>query len=129
MARESTKPTDKAQEPQAIREMNVLWITAGLGCDGETVAVTAATQPSIEDIVMGGLPGLPTVNFLNPFYARENGDEFLRYLYLAREGQLDPFILVIEGSIPNEEIKDEGYWAAFGADRQTGQPITTCEWI
>jgi hypothetical protein len=69
------------------------------------------------------------VNFLNPFYARENGHEFLRYLYLAREGRLDPFILVIEGSIPNEEIKDEGYWAAFGADQQTGQPITTCEWI
>jgi len=129
MARESTKRNDKTQEPQAIREMNVLWITAGLGCDGESVAITAATQPSIEDIVMGGLPGLPTVNFLNPFYARENGDEFLRYLYLARDGRLNPFILVIEGSIPNEEIKDEGYWAAFGADRETGQPITTCEWI
>ncbi|MCI0662351.1 MAG: hypothetical protein L0220_14870 [Acidobacteria bacterium] len=96
MARESTKRTNKTQEPQAAREMNVLWITAGLGCDGESVAITAATQPSIEDVVLGGLPSLPAVKFLNPFYARENGDEFLRYLYLAREDQLDPFILVTE---------------------------------
>lgn len=109
--------------------MNVLWITAGLGCDGESVAITAATQPSIEDIILGGLPGLPAVNFLNPFYACENGDEFLRYLYLAREGQLDPFILVIEGSIPNEEVKSEGYRAALGNNPATGQPIPTCDWI
>ena len=35
----------------AITEIDVLWITAGLGCDGDTIAMTAATQPSIEDIV------------------------------------------------------------------------------
>ena len=35
-----------------IAELDVLWITAGLGCDGETIAMTAATQPSIEDIVL-----------------------------------------------------------------------------
>ena len=79
----------------SIREIDVLWITAGLGCDGESVALTAATQPSVEDIVLGGLPGLPKVNLHNPFYARENGDEFMRFLELAAEGQLDPFILVI----------------------------------
>jgi hypothetical protein len=51
----------------AITEIDVLWITTGLGCDGESVAITAATQPSIEDIALGGLPGLPKVNFYNPF--------------------------------------------------------------
>ena len=39
------------------------------------------------------------------------------------------FILVVEGSIPDETNKAEGYWAAFGTDPATGQPITTCEWI
>jgi hypothetical protein len=39
---------------QPINEISVLWITAGLGCDGESVALTAATQPSIEDLVLGG---------------------------------------------------------------------------
>ena len=38
-------------------------------------------------------------------------------------------MLVVEGSIPNEKIKKEGYWAALGTDPQTGQPITTNEWI
>ncbi len=113
----------------AIREITILWITAGLSCDGESVALTAATQPSIEDIVLGGIPGIPAVTFHNPFYAFENGDEYIALLERAEEGTLEPFILVIEGSIPNEEIKNEGYWAAFGTDKQTGQPITTCSWI
>ena len=26
----------------AVREFDVLWITAGLGCDGNTIAMTAA---------------------------------------------------------------------------------------
>ena len=61
-----------------IAEIDVLWITAGLGCDGDTIAMTAATQPSIEDIVMGGIPWISKVNFLNPFLSIENGDEFMR---------------------------------------------------
>jgi hydrogenase small subunit len=35
----------------------------------------------------------------------------------------------VEGSIPNEKIKKEGYWAALGTDSKTGQPITTNEWL
>ena len=42
---------DNSSSP--IREIDVLWITAGLGCDGDTIAMTAATQPSIEDILLG----------------------------------------------------------------------------
>ena len=113
----------------ALKKISVLWITAGLGCDGESVALTAATQPSIEDIVCGSLPGLPEVFFLNPFYSYENADEYLEYLEQAAKGKLKPFILVIEGSVPNEDIKEEGYWAALGTDKKTGQPITTNEWI
>ena len=48
---------------------------------------------------------------------------------LAAEGKIDNFILVIEGSIPNETNKTEGYWAGFGTDKESGQPTTTCEWI
>jgi hydrogenase small subunit len=114
---------------QGIKEIDVLWITAGLGCDGDTISITAATQPSIEDLVLGALPGIPKVKFHNPVLAFEAGDEFMSYFHRAAEGQLSPFILVIEGSIPNEQNKDEGYWAALGTDRQTGQPILTCDWI
>ena len=112
-----------------IAEIDVLWITAGLGCDGDTIAMTAATQPSIEDIITGGIPWIPKVNFLNPFLSIENGDEFMHRFHLAAEGKLGPFILVMEGSIPDETNKAEGYWASMGTDAKTGQPITTCEWI
>jgi hydrogenase small subunit len=112
-----------------MEEINILWITAGLGCDGDSVAMTAATQPSIEDIVLGGIPGIPAVRLYHPLLAPEVGDDFLKYFYLAAEGKLEPFILVIEGSIPNENNKAEGYWAAMGTDKTTGQPIPTCDWI
>src|ERR1700751_1385539 len=113
----------------SITEIDILWMTAGLGCDGDTIAVTAATQPSIEDLVLGTFPWIPKVNFHNPFLAYENGEEFVRFFREAAEGRRAPFILVVEGSIPNEKIKEEGYWATFGTDQDTLQPITTCDWI
>jgi hydrogenase small subunit len=112
-----------------IPELDVLWITAGLGCDGDTIAMTAATQPSIEDLLFGALPWTPKVHLHNPFLASEVGDDFMRRFHLAAEGKSNPFILVVEGSIPDETNKPEGYWASFGTDPATGQPITTCEWI
>jgi hydrogenase small subunit len=118
-----------AATPLAIAEIDVLWITAGLGCDGDSIAMTAATLPSIEDVVLGGIPGLPKVKLHNPVLAYEVGDDFMRHFELASEGRLDPFILILEGSVPDETNKPEGYWAAFGSDKNTGQPITTCEWI
>ncbi len=50
----------------------------------------------------------------NPVLAYEVGDEFMKYWYQAEQGLLDPFVLVIEGSIPNESLLTEGYWAALG---------------
>ena len=38
-------------------------------------------------------------------------------------------MLVVEGSIPNEALKGEGYWCGFGNDPTTGQPMTTSEWL
>jgi hydrogenase small subunit len=117
------------QRPSPISEVHILWMTSGLGCDGDSVSITAATQPSIEDVVLGAIPGLPRVHLHNPVLAYETGDDFLKYWHMAAKGQLEPFVLVVEGSIPNEKIKKEGYWAALGTDATTGQPITTNEWL
>src|ERR687892_37771 len=113
----------KTQRPPAIRAIDFLCTTAGLGCDGDTIAMTAATNPSIEDLVLGGIPGIPRVHFHNPVLAYEVGDDFIAVMHRAAAGDLDPFILVVEGSIPNEANKAEGYWAAVGVDSATGQPI------
>src|SRR6202047_1915411 len=125
----ATSPPIGAHRPPDVKEIHVVWMTTGLGCDGDSVSVTAATLPSIEDVVMGAIPGLPVVHLHNPVLAYEVGDDFMKYWYQAAEGKLDPFVLVMEGSIPNEKIKKEGYWAALGTDSKTGQPITTNEWI
>ena len=109
--------------------VHVIWMTSGLGCDGDTVAMTAATQPSLEDLLNRTLPGMPGVALYNPFLAVESGEEFMRAWYDAEAGRLDPFILVLEGAVPNERINGDGHWAALGTDRITGQPITTTEWI
>ena len=57
----------------AIEEIDILWLTAALGCDGDTIAMTGATQPSIEDVVSAALPWIPKVKLYNPFLAYENG--------------------------------------------------------
>ena len=76
-----------------IKEIDVLWITAGLGCDGDSVSITAATQPSIEEVLMGAIPGLPKVNLHNPVLAYEVGDDFMKYWYQAAGIGLSPEML------------------------------------
>ena len=116
--------TQAATEPGAAREeerplVHLLWINAGLSCDGDSVALTAATQPSIEEIALGALPGLPRVAVHWPLIDFECGpeqgaDTFIEWWHKADRGELEPFVLVVEGPIPNEAIKSEGYWCGFG---------------
>ncbi len=113
-----------------VAEVDVLWITAGLGCDGDSVAITGATQPSLEELVLGALPGVPKLNLHHPLLAYATGEEFLEPFRRAAEGKSErPLLLVVEGSIPDENNKAEGCWAGFGTDPDTKQPIPTCDWI
>ena len=109
--------------------VNVLWMTSGLGCDGDSVAMTSATNPSLEDLLRGCFPGMPPLVIYNPLFAYETGEDFIRAWFDAAAGKLDPFVLVLEGSVPNEEINGDGCWAAFGVDPITRDPIPTCTWI
>ena len=125
----STAQPSPEAEPALV---HVLWINAGLSCDGDSVALTAATQPSIEEIALGALPGLPKIAVHWPLIDFECGpvggaDDFIEWFHKADRGEIEPFVLVIEGSIPNEAIKKEGYWCGFGNNPATGQPMTTSE--
>ena len=75
----ATAPPDK-------RPINVLWLTSGLGCDGDSVAMTSATSPSIEDLLRGCLPGMPPLILHNPMLAYENGADFVRAFHDAAAG-------------------------------------------
>jgi hydrogenase small subunit len=116
------------------KDLHILWMNGGLSCDGDSVALTAATQPSIEEIVLGALPGLPKVVMHWPLLDFQTGpergtDSFIEWWHRADRGELDPFILIVEGSVPDESGNPEGYWSGFGTDPATGQPITSCEWL
>src|SRR5437764_3137295 len=99
----SSEAPSTLTQAAAIPELDILWVTAGLSCDGDTVSMTAATQPSIEDVLLGAIPGLPRVNLHNPVLAYRNGADFLNIFHRAAAGQVEPFVLVVEGSIPNEK--------------------------
>ena len=116
--------------------VHILWMNGGLGCDGDSVALTAATQPSIEEIALGALPGLPKIAVHWPLIDFECGpetgaDNFIEWWHKADRGELEPFVLVVEGSIPNEELNrnNGGYFCGFGNDPETGQPRTTNDWL
>ena len=112
------------------KEVHILWISEGLSCDGDTVSLTGASQPSIEDVVLGLIPGIPKVILHNKVLAYETGEDYLKPFRAAAAGTLGaPFVLVIEGSIPNENINGDGYWTSFGNDLKTGEPITLNTWI
>ena len=52
---------------------HVIWMTTGLSCDGDSVAMTSATSPSLEDIITGVIPGMPKVVVHNQVIAYEVG--------------------------------------------------------
>src|SRR5271169_5386586 len=88
---------NQAGNTATIEAIDILWLTAGLGCDGDTIAMTGATQPSIEDVVMGALPWIPKVKFYNPFLAYEVGDEFVKPFRDAADGMSELPQISFEG--------------------------------
>ena len=77
------------EDAEPLKEIDIIWITAGLGCDdGESIAMTAAAHPSIEDLVLGAIPGIPRIKRHNLVHAYENGEEFLKDFYLGAAGEI-----------------------------------------
>jgi len=35
-----------ADRPPDVKEIHIVWMTTGLGCDGDSVSITAASLPS-----------------------------------------------------------------------------------
>ncbi len=47
-------------------------------------------MPSIEDVILGAIPGLPKVHVHNPVIAYEVGDDFMKHWFDAAAGKLEP---------------------------------------
>ena len=91
--------------------MHVVWLSTGLGCDGESVALTSATSPSLENLLAEAIPRAPRIVLHNAVYAPEVGERFMQAFYDAEDGRLGRFVLVLEGALGNEMISGEGHWS------------------
>jgi hydrogenase small subunit len=116
--------------------VHVFWL-AGMSCDGCSVAVTGATNPSVEDLLAGRIPGLPRVILHHPVLSVSAGSEFTRPFHDAVEGKLGaPYVVVLEGSVPDDQSlpEDEGYFSAMGAggfdpESDNEQPNRMTDWL
>ncbi len=108
--------------------VHILWMNGGLSCDGDSVALTAATQPSIEEIALGALPGLPKVAVHWPLIDFEVRPRSRGRTTSSRwcgtrptgENWVIPSCSWSRGPLPNEAIKSEGYWCGFGNNPDDG---------
>lgn len=114
------KPT---QFTGAFERVHVFWL-AGMSCDGCSIAVLGAREPTLEALLTGSLPGVPLVLLHHTAVQVESGEAYMEPLRKAARGELeDPFVVVYEGSIANEDKLSKGYWSAIGeeVDERSGE--------
>ena len=122
-----------------IKTVHVFWL-AGMSCDGCSIAVTGATNPGIEGLLLGIVPAMPKVILHHPVLAVESGKDFVQSFKDAAAGELgDPYVLVFEGSVADERIahRTGGYFSAMGVEAVSGEadhgevshPVPTATWL
>jgi hydrogenase small subunit len=118
-----------------LEKVHAFWF-AGMSCDGCSVAVTGATNPSVESLMLGAHPGIPRVLLHHTVINMESGPYYLRPAEQAIEGTLDaPYVVILEGSIADETIAHAqgGYWSAVGEEPWGAngelRSVSSTEWI
>ncbi len=142
MARESAPWLESASGRGGSAEgvVHVFWL-AGMSCDGCSVSVLGASNPSVEAMVVGTIPVLPHVVFHHPMLAEEAGSDFMGPFREAVEGTLGaPYMMVVEGSIPDDQtLERAGQFSGLGvgadwprgssSSRGPEQPLRASDWI
>lgn len=86
-----------------MQPINLIWLQ-GQGCTGDTVSLISARDPSLVDVLTGILPEVSDIKLAyHPTVMAPWGETALGALDDAKEGNLDPFVLVLEGAIPDED--------------------------
>ena len=137
----TTGPPGLASLNLPFDHVYVYWF-AGMSCDGCSIAVTGATNPPIERLLLGQVPAVPRLILYHPVLSVESGSDFIRNYRNAAEGKLDaPYVIILEGSVADERRSGDGYWSAMGAgglDEEEDearnidgvrQPIRTMDWV
>ncbi|MDQ3527394.1 MAG: hydrogenase expression protein HypE [Actinomycetota bacterium] len=118
-----------------LEKVHAFWF-AGMSCDGCSVAVTGATNPSVESLMLGAHPGVPRVVLHHPVINMESGPYYLKAAEEAIAGTLDaPYVVILEGSIADETIAhvQGGYWSATGEEPWGPdgalRSVSSTEWV
>jgi hydrogenase small subunit len=118
-----------------LEAVHAFWF-AGMSCDGCSVAVTGATAPAVETLLLGAHPGLPRLILHHPVLNVESGSAYLRAAEQAMLGQLDhPYVVILEGSACDEVRAgvQGGYWSGQGEEPWGPggemRPVTASEWV
>ena len=121
-----------------LDEIHVFWF-AGMSCDGCTVSVTGAENPTVESLLLGAHPGVPRVILHSPVVNMESGPNYIRAHEKALKGELGaPYAIVLEGSIADEtkalETSGGQSWWSWQGEEPWGpngemRPVSIDEWI
>jgi hydrogenase small subunit len=129
-----TRPTAKHRFGP-LEEVHAFWF-AGMSCDGCTVSVTGATAPSVEQLLIGALPGVPQVVLHHPVVNMESGPNYLRAHEAALQGTLGaPYVIILEGSATDETLAlpTGGYWSGHGeepwGEDGAERTVSASEWV
>jgi len=122
------------------RLVHVFWLS-GMSCDGCSVSMLGASNPSVEQLVLQTIPRLPRIVMHHPMLDDDSGHDFMTAYGQAVDGTLGaPYIVVLEGSVPDDQSIQQGaYHSALGTNadwpqglRATGapdRPVRVSDWI
>ncbi len=109
----------------SLEEINLIWLE-GQDCAGCTISIKQASNPSLIDIVTGAIPGLGGLKLVyHPTLMFEWGEDAAKILIDAMDGKYDPFVLVLEGAIPDEKKAKPGVYCVIG--EYEGRVLTLSE--
>ncbi len=108
----------------SVDKIHLIWLQ-GQACTGCTVSFLNATHPSVLDLLTGFIPQATGITLdYHATIMAPWGDEAIEALRSAERGELEPFVLIVEGAVPDESFHgDQGFWCVTGEDEE-GNPIT-----
>lgn len=113
----------------SVENIHLIWLQ-GQGCTGDTVALTHSSHPDLVGVLTGILPEVSGITLdYHPTVMPSWGKDAVEVLERAATGELDPYILILEGAIPDESKAKEtgGFWCVVG--EKEGKIYTVNHWI
>ncbi len=108
-------------------EINLIWLE-GQDCAGCTISTKQASNPTLIDVITGSIPGLEGLRLVyHSTLMFEWGEDAAKVLVDAMKGDYDPFVLILEGAIPEEGKAKPGVLCVVG--EYEGQVLKLSETI